>query len=307
MTLLIGSQINIEEIATALGGASRKRNGGFMAQCPCHDDSTASLSIDINDGKLLVQCFAGCCQGAVVAALKSRGLWHSGYFPGATGTPSIKRNHSVLPAKDEAIALWERASPATDGSRYLKEKGVKAHGLRYHKNALLVPVMDAAGNIQGVQRIWPDGAKRFTSGTNKSGHFFVIGSLETNIILIAEGYATAATLHEATGHTAVVAFDVDNLLSVAKAIREKYPDSRIVICADDDWMKIFNPGLRKAQDAAYAVGGLMTYPVFPENRADDDTDFNDLALVAGMDAVRHHIAKEIAGVWGMIAGVADHV
>ncbi|MEA5115973.1 MAG: AAA family ATPase [Geobacteraceae bacterium] len=67
--------IDLEGIAHALGGASRKANGGYVARCPVHDDSTASLSIDVKDGKLVVKCFAGCNQADVVAALKSRGLW----------------------------------------------------------------------------------------------------------------------------------------------------------------------------------------------------------------------------------------
>lgn len=64
-----------EIIANALGRASRKTNGGYMAQCPCHDDGTASLSIDNADGRLLVKCFAGCSNEVVINTLKSRGLW----------------------------------------------------------------------------------------------------------------------------------------------------------------------------------------------------------------------------------------
>lgn len=68
--------MSAESIATALGGASRKANGGFMATCPVpdHDDSTASLSIDEKDGKLLYKCFAGCTQDAVLSALEKQGL-----------------------------------------------------------------------------------------------------------------------------------------------------------------------------------------------------------------------------------------
>lgn len=67
--------MNTEFIANALGGASRKSGGGFMACCPAHDDRSPSLSIDDSDSGLLVKCFAGCSQEAVVTALKSRSLW----------------------------------------------------------------------------------------------------------------------------------------------------------------------------------------------------------------------------------------
>jgi 5S rRNA maturation endonuclease (ribonuclease M5) len=67
--------IGAESIARALGG---KRNGsGWMARCPVkgHDDGTPSLSISQKNGVPLVHCHAGCDQGAVIGALKARGLW----------------------------------------------------------------------------------------------------------------------------------------------------------------------------------------------------------------------------------------
>lgn len=64
-----------ETIANALGRALRKTNGGYMAQCPCHDDTTASLSLDESDGKILLKCFAGCDNESIINTLKSLGLW----------------------------------------------------------------------------------------------------------------------------------------------------------------------------------------------------------------------------------------
>ncbi len=63
-----------EQIARELGGAT-KTAGGFVCRCPAHDDRNPSLSITERRGKLLVRCFAGCEQAAVVAALKGQGLW----------------------------------------------------------------------------------------------------------------------------------------------------------------------------------------------------------------------------------------
>ena len=64
-----------ESISSALGKSSRKQSGGFMAQCPCHDDSTGSLSIDEKDGRILLKCFAGCENTAIIEKLKNMDLW----------------------------------------------------------------------------------------------------------------------------------------------------------------------------------------------------------------------------------------
>jgi hypothetical protein len=64
-----------QEIAAALGTHSVKAGGGYMGRCPAHNDRNPSLAIDDKDGALLVKCFAGCEQGAVVDALKARNLW----------------------------------------------------------------------------------------------------------------------------------------------------------------------------------------------------------------------------------------
>jgi putative DNA primase/helicase len=89
--------------------------------------------------------------------------------------------------------------------------------------------------------------------------FFMIGE-PTQALCIAEGYATAASIHEATGHAAVVAFNAGNLLPVARALRGKFPDIKIVICADNDAQTSGNPGLTQAKAAAAAVGGFLANP-----------------------------------------------
>ena len=85
-------------------------------------------------------------------------------------------------------------------------------------------------------------------------------------ILIAEGFATGATLHEITGHAVACAFSAGNLKPVAEALKRKYPDTVLVICADDDHATDGNPGISKATEAAQAVEGLLAVPGFPETR-----------------------------------------
>ena len=108
-------------------------------------------------------------------------------------------------------------------------------------------------------------------------------------ILIAEGYATGATLHESTGHAVACAFNAGNLKPVAETLRAKYPNTELVLCADDDYLTDGNPGLTKATEAARAVGGLLAVPVFPDTRGEKDTDYNDLARLEGPEAVRASI------------------
>lgn len=193
----------------------------------------------------------------------------------------------------ESIELWESSPPATSNCRYLLNKRVKSHGLRFANGAALVPVMDTEGTVHGFQSLWPNGRKGFAPGTDKKGRFHIIGN-PGSILLIAEGYATAATLYEATGYTAVVAFDSGNLLPVTVNIRAKYPDACIVLCADNDQWGEDNTGLTAATAAAEAAGGLLAIPHFPITTT-LPTDFNDLLHLEGAEEVRLQIVAVLGG------------
>jgi putative DNA primase/helicase len=96
-------------------------------------------------------------------------------------------------------------------------------------------------------------------------------------IVIAEGYATAATLAKASNAASVAAFDSGNLLPVASALHERWPDKHIVIAGDDDHRLENNPGRNKALEAAAAVNGVAIFPdLSVEQRQNGMTDFNDL-------------------------------
>ena len=181
---------------------------------------------------------------------------------------------------------WEKAKDATNENPYLKRKGVNAYGLKSFKDTLLVPVRDMAGTIYGLQFIASDGSKKFKTGTNKTGNFFKLCRSKDNTVIICEGYATGASIRQVTGHAVVIAFDASNLLPVAQVIRIKFPDMKIIVAADDDNTTEGNPGLTKATEAANAVNGLLAVPAFPDNRGTNDTDFNDLSRLAGLEAVK---------------------
>jgi putative DNA primase/helicase len=114
----------------------------------------------------------------------------------------------------------------------------------------------------------------------------MIGKVVDNTIILVEGYATGASVHQATGQAVLVSFDAGNLKPVAELVRAKRPDMKIIIAADDDHANEANPGLTKATEAARIVGGLLAVPVFPGTRGAKDTDLNDLHRLAGEEAVK---------------------
>jgi putative DNA primase/helicase len=190
-------------------------------------------------------------------------------------------------ARQTAAALWSQADAVT-AHPYLSSKGVQPHGLRVFADKLLIPLRDTAGKLLSLQTIAPDGDKRFHPGGRVKGCYHSIGK-PAGVLIVCEGYATGASIHEATGHAVAVAFNAGNLQAVALALRAKYPALKIMVAADDDHLTDGNPGMSKATAAALAVGGLVAVPVFPtsENgRPDKATDFNDLHLLAGADAVK---------------------
>jgi putative DNA primase/helicase len=204
-------------------------------------------------------------------------------------------------AAAEAEALWASASD-TGASPYLDRKGVQPYGVRFTSDGcLLVPVRDAVGTLRNVQRIarvrpanGPD--KLFVKGGQKSGLWHWCGApTGAAVLLVAEGYATAATLHQATGYPVAVAFDAGNLGHVAKTLRTLFPAALLALCGDDDQQTFAetgrNPGRDKASAAAKAVRGLA---VFPAGLADGQTDFNDMHHTAGLEAVRKAVANAIA-------------
>ena len=171
-------------------------------------------------------------------------------------------------AQTRAMGLWAHAV-APVAHPYLIAKETRAYGIRQARKLLLVPLRDADGLLWNVQTIAPDGTKRFLSGGRKRGLYHAIGPSVAGLLCIAEGYATAASVHETTGHPVAVAFDCGNLEPVAKVLHAAYPQAIITICADNDLHTPGNPGLTKATIAARAVGGNVAIP------PDGCNDFND--------------------------------
>lgn len=168
----------------------------------------------------------------------------------------------------EESAATFASLPVEGGSPYLTRKKVRAFGLRFSRGSIVIPLVDMAGKIHGLQFIAPNGDKKFKTGTAKKGHFFVIGAQDAPpVIAFAEGYATAASIHQCTGWMTVVAFDAGNLLPVAEAFRPQFPAAAFVFCGDDDAGSETNTGRVKADEAAARVGGVAVFPEFDMQEA----------------------------------------
>ena len=188
-------------------------------------------------------------------------------------------------AANQAKKRWEEA-PSCQSHPYLQAKGVQSFSLRQELGGdLLVPITNSTGEILSLQTINPDGTKRFLQDGATRGNFCLIGKPETQIV-VCEGYATGASIHEATGMAVAVAFNAGNLEAVALNLRGQYRDITLILAADDDYSKPVNLGFTKAQEAAVKVGGLFAIPTFSNDRQPQWTDFNDLHVQEGLAAVQ---------------------
>lgn len=187
-----------------------------------------------------------------------------------------------LKAANLAQRWWRDTRRADPGHAYLIAKGVRPHGLRQRGDELLVPLY-AGGVLVNLQRIAPDGGKRFLFGGRIKGTYSPLGRITPGKPLcICEGWGTGATLHE-NGFTVACAMNAGNLKPVALALRAEYHITEIIIAGDDDRLTEGNPGRTAANAAAAAVGGLVTFPEWPADAPDTLSDYNDLAAWS-----RHH-------------------
>lgn len=169
------------------------------------------------------------------------------------------------------------------GHPYLAAKGVGNHGLLQRHDALVMPLINTLGNVRSYQTILPDGQKRYLKDGQKNGCFHLIGQVGATAYIV-EGYATGATVHEATGQGVFVACDTANLGPVVTAARSLYPSTRLIIAADND----ANGAGHKAASKA-ATRDSNTVVIMVNIDPEDGTDFNDLAREKGLKPVRDQL------------------
>lgn len=186
------------------------------------------------------------------------GTWINwkGVSDGRSSSPTLAaaRTTRTVSATTDFLRMWNSAAPADPAHPYLIRKAVLPFGIRHSKGQLLIPVRRIDGTLVGLQRISANGKKRFYKGTKKQSAFHQIGE-GRGTLLIAEGYATAASCYMATGICSIVAFDAGNLEHVGRVIRSAFPYARLVFAADDD-----DRGRQEALRASEIVRGSVLNP-----------------------------------------------
>ena len=201
-----------------------------------------------------------------------------------------QREHEKTQAQEAAAQIarstWELALFPDAEHPYLVQKRIRGNFLRQSRGELLAMLRDIDGYPMNLQRIYPDGSKRFLKGGRVSGCFWLCGNYipDTGTLHIAEGVATAATIAETLREPVVAAMNAGNLEPVARAIHAQYPDLALVIAADNDHCTPGNPGIQKGQQAARAVHGGLTWPRVCGGEHCRCTDFNDRANCFWRDA-----------------------
>lgn len=199
-------------------------------------------------------------------------------------------------AKAAVQAIWDKAKDASTANAYVTRKGIHPLGCKVFGDAdtLIVPIYDgkpAIENLCNAQFIQADGTKRFKTGGKKKGCYCAIGNPESRVAVLCEGFATGASIAQATGYYVLVAFDAGNLLPVAERIKAALPmDWRLIIAGDNDAYGEANTGADKARACAHAVGAECVLPDFTGCEITHaPTDFNDLHQLAGLEAVKAQI------------------
>jgi putative DNA primase/helicase len=171
---------------------------------------------------------------------------------------ALERQHEV--AAQTVDAIWTSAQAASPDHPYLKRKGIGVHGARVTGDGrLVVPLYDQDGTLSTLQYIDHDGGKLYHPGGQTGGKFWIVGAMdEPGALFVAEGFATAATIHEVSGRPVVVAYSASNLVPVTGILREIHGASQdIVIAADNDASGV---GQRYAEQACAKHGARMVMP-----------------------------------------------
>jgi len=216
-----------------------------------------------------------------------------GSNPAPTGSTAMPKNDQDKVAACQRAACQAKAIVSAGvtqtGHAYLNAKGwpdepaltLHGHTLRlggetFKQGDLVVPLFDDHGALVNVQLINASGIKRMLAGgqVREAAHVF---AGETQAVMwLVEGYATGLTVHRLTGDAVYVALSANNLPSLAAQLRERFPDARLLIAADNDEN---GKGQAKADEAALLSGGKTALPAEPG-------DWNDVYLLAGDTATR---------------------
>lgn len=275
-----------------------KVSGNKLITCPFHDDSTPSLkvySVDSDDGSWY--CFAKCGGGDLlnfvqkyenknaIEALNSlcvrlgiNPVTHESEnafmnsLENTLNPKSAKKSDLSKMIGASILAKKEYENLSTQNlTKYMIDKRISHVRTKSSGNLLVVPVCDEDENIWSLQYIAPNGAKWFMDEGKRVGCMFKLGPEPTNIVFVCEGYSTGYSVYTSTGITTYISFSASNIRNVVETLQYKYPQTKVVICGDND-----SPG--KSHRILSAV-----YPDRPGE------DWNDVFLKEGPIEVKKKI------------------
>lgn len=210
-----------------------------------------------------------------------------------------KHEHERIIATEHERILFETLPPAPDNFPYFCKKNVRNFGIHFYNsiNSIAIPLRNINGRFMSVQWIDKHGNKKFSKGLSTKGAFFsialdIIDGNNDIPILICEGYATLATIYDATQLPTVAAMNCHNIFNVAQALKSKFKNNKIIILADNDLLTEGNPGLKAANETCKKLGltGVL-YPNFSRN--EKGSDWNDYCAIHGEDETSELLQKEI--------------
>lgn len=198
----------------------------------------------------------------------------------------IKQNKQTA---EDAKLRWSQAKPCAEHP-YLTKKQVKSYGLRSDGKDLLIPIYDINFEIVSLQKIYQDSEgfhKKFMFGGKTWGCFFIIGDIkEAFSAYVVEGYATGASIHEATGRPVIVAFSKGQVLNVIFALRDIYKRCHFYLAGETD-----KAGKELAKDWEKLIKSEVFMPTFNKEHLEGDyKDFNDISVLYGKEECARQVS-----------------
>lgn len=190
-------------------------------------------------------------------------------------------------------------------NQYLKNKNISNHVVNNIKDVkftkdgkIVIPIKNSKNEIRGLQFICENGEKKILKGAEKQGNFFTING-KGNKIYLAEGFATAASIHQASNSNVIVCFDVHNMKIVFEKLKDlpNFSNKEFIFAADNDFSKEDNKGLRICKEIVdqykkdYKV--TLRFPEFPyhaKNMEKMPSDFNDLHQIGGIKEIQKQLS-----------------
>lgn len=174
--------------------------------------------------------------------------------------------------RDAAAALAQQMEREAAGCMaeqvpYLARKGLSGFGVevlahdydRHKAGSLLVVLFNIDGVTTSAEIIDSEGRKMALAGGQKKGSAAYIEPLDDSLpedaahCGVVEGYATGLSVRALTGWPVFCGMSKAGLADAALIARYNCPKAQIVICGDVG-------AEREAEEAAQAVGGLVSYP-----------------------------------------------